>query len=187
MGKPGREKPRSVPRAEREQVRIRRKIGAAVIMDMQGRERAPVGTAEAAMQYSETNKVVRVRSYDPLTELHWLTVRQRRAGMHYRVHYEVLVSAGFKPPSLEMKVDGGGAGKDIPTRTLDAASAVRRAHQACGHPDIAAVVEHVCGMRQSIREASTGTGKRRDALIALLPIGLDQMAAAFFGAERRSG
>jgi hypothetical protein len=181
-----RNKPKPISQSEKEQVRIRRNLGLPVRLDGHGRERAPNGTADAGRQLSQSNGVVRISSYDPLIELRWLSSRQRNAGNRYREAYEALASHGIKPPSLDLKVDGGRAGKDILEAALDAASAVRHAHRAISHPDIIVVVEHVCGMRQSIRAASTGTGKRRDALIALLAIGLDQMAEAFFGAERRS-
>lgn len=170
-------KPRISP-AEKEQVRIRRKIGHqfAIGTDEHARERLTKGTAESHRRYDESNTgIVRLRLYDPLTDMR-LTDNQRKAGIHYRACYEAIAQSGVKSASLFTEhVDGGSLHKDIPTSILNAWGELRRV-RAKLHPSIVLVMDHVCGLRMSIREASQATGTYPHAVKALLIVGLDVLA-----------
>ncbi len=166
-----------IPALEKEQVRIRRKLGHtfALELDDHGRERTYRGTAEARRQYDESNTgIVRLRLYDPLAELR-LSDNQRKAGAHYRACYEAIMQSGTKSVTFSEHVDGGALYKDIPAQVLDAWGTLRRV-RAKLHPSIVMVMDHVCGLRMSLREASHATGINQHALKALLIIGLDVLA-----------
>lgn len=173
--------------AEKEQVRIRRKLGHtyAIGNDEHGRERLTKGTAESRRNYDESNTgVVRLRLHDPLIEMK-LSNDQRKAGVHYRACYEAIAQSGVKSASLFTEhVDGGSLHKDIPTSILNAWGELRRV-RAKLHPSIVIVMDHVCGLRMSIREASQASGIYPHAVKALLMVGLDVLAGPDTSHEKR--
>lgn len=168
---------------EREQVRIRRKMGLPLQIDVHGRERVPTRTAESLRQFDEgkTGKqVIRLRTADPLNDLP-LSPRQRNAGRQYRSDYETASQSGIKPASMGERVDTGTMPRDVPPAIWQACTALNSARVAMGHHEIVAVVDHVCGLRRSIREVAQRTGDPRPALAKLLTIGLDKLADTYFG------
>lgn len=180
-------RPPKVPPEERDQVRARRKLehGFALMMDEHGRERLVAGTAEAARRYDvSSGGIVRLRLADPLKDISALTAHQRQAGVRYRVAYEAIAQSGMKSSSFAEHVDGGALHKDIPATILDAWGRLRTIRSGL-HASVVAVLDHICGLRMSVRETSEATGFRRDAVTMLLTIGLDGIAGPEIAARNR--
>ena len=176
------DKPKKLPLAEREQVSIRRKIGAPLGVDEEGRDRVPKGTADAARRYDRSSGgIIRLRMSDPLRSISGLSARQRNAGLRYRDAYEIVARTGIKPASMAERVDSSGMNTDVPAMIIDAMGEVRTADRAMGHHEIVGVVRQVCGERRSIREIAEITKDPRPALTKLLQIGLDSLADHYFG------
>jgi hypothetical protein len=171
-------KPPLIKKAEREQVRARRIVGHsfALSMDEHGRDRLSNGTAESARLYDLTTAgYVRVRNIDPLKGISSLSERQRGAGARYREDFEIANREGLNSGSFSEHVDGGSHYKGIPAHLLDATEALRCANGALGHPTIVGVVEGVCGLGMSISAYAVKASDPRDAVIALLRVGLDKL------------
>lgn len=181
-------KPPRISADEVEQVRVRRKLehSFGLVLDAHGRERLNTGTAESRRRYDVgVTGVIRLRLADPLKDIVTLTTRQRDAGAKYRGYYEAVSQSGIKALSFDEAVDGSGQFKDIPSSILDAWGALRVARKRLQHPKIIIVLDHVCGLRMSIREASQATGVRRDAVAMLLSIGLDVLADEYIPLKNR--
>ncbi len=119
---------------------------------------------------------VRVRNIDPLKGISSLSDQQRGAGARYREDFEIANREGLNSGSFSEHVDGGSFYKGIPAHLLDATQAVRCANGALGHPKIIGVVEGVCGLGMSISAFAQRASDPRDAVIALLKVGLDKLA-----------
>lgn len=193
MARKGKKKPMApdmppILAAEREQIRVRGKMGFPLGVDEFGRERVPTGMAEGRRTYDRSaTGVVRLRLADPLRELK-LSPRQRNAGLKIRDMYEAVALAGIKPASFDVKVDMSGSPRGIPVEIMDGLKALEAAKASIRHPQIISVVEKVCGLRMSIREIAEAEPRMtpRPALSILLIVGLDYLADHFYGRLRKS-
>jgi len=173
-----------LPKGEAEQVRVRRDLGHdfALRTDEHGRQRLMTGTAEAQRIYDVSNDghirtggIARVRNVDPLKSIVSLTDRQREAGRRYREDFELAATEGLKTGAYQERVDGGRMSSEIPARLLQNHSELTAARNALGYPEIAHVLDAVCGLGMSIAEVA-GKGKVvRDIPAQLLRMGLDRL------------
>lgn len=171
-----------VPKDEKEQVRARKAAGLdhVLTLDEHGRERLVAGTAEAERTLEKSpSGVVRVRTVDPLVGISSLTWQQRDAGKRYREQFDLMSSFGAKGIAYQVRVDGGALGGGIPTKAIDAGRAFDKATKAIGHWDLAAVVRAVCCSGSSISEVAKDVYEKRDVVVRLLKIGLDNLAVEY--------
>lgn len=181
-------KPPKLPRAEAEQVRIRKEIGHdfALQDDRFGRKRLAAGTAEARRVYEVSNDgytstggIVRVRNVDPLTGITSLSHQQREAGLRYREDFRVSQQDGVRPMTWTERVDGGHIGGGVADRILSAGRAHANATRALAHWELAGVVHKVCCMGESMKSVAEQTGEGRDVVTKLLKVGLDLLAVHY--------
>lgn len=171
-----------VPKDEKEQVRARKAAGLdyALTVDQHGRERLVAGTAEASRKLEKSpSGVVRVRTVDPLVGISSLSWQQRDAGKRYREAFELVSSFGAKGISYQVRVDGGALGGGIPTKAIDVGRSFDKETKAIGHWDIVTVVRAVCCSGSSISEVAKDMDEKRDVVVRLLKIGLDNLAVEY--------
>ncbi|TIN19655.1 MAG: hypothetical protein E5Y31_24030 [Mesorhizobium sp.] len=195
--KPAKPQAPKLPKAEAEQVRIRREVGHdfALRDDAFGRKRLAAGTSEARRVYEVSNDgftatggIVRVRTIDPLIGITSLSRQQREAGLRYREDFRCSQQASVKPMRWTERVDGGRHGGGIADSVLDAGRAHAAATRALSHWEVAAVVRQVCCAEGSIKGVAEQTGEGRDVVTKLLKVGLDLLAVHYgIMMERRVG
>ncbi|PDQ21945.1 hypothetical protein CN311_06380 [Mesorhizobium sanjuanii] len=177
-----------LPKAEAEQVRIRKEIGHdfALKDDRFGRKRLATGTAEARRVYEVSNDghtstggIVRVRTIDPLTGITSLSHQQREAGLRYREDFRVSQQDGVKPMTWTERVDGGRKDGGVADRILSAGRAHASAGKTLAHWEVAGVVQRVCCLGESVKSVAEQTGEGRDVVTKLLKVGLDLLAVHY--------
>lgn len=175
-------RPAKLSEAEKAQVRARKAAGHdfALKRDGFGRDRLVEGTAEARRELELTTAgFVRVSTVDPLKDSrNSLTAQQRAAGEQYRSDFDDMLAAQKMQTGswVNEPVDGGSIHHGIAIALLSAIEAHQRAVRAMGHPDIVEVVNAVCGASFAISEHARRKRESREAVVALLKIGLDLLA-----------
>lgn len=176
-------KPPKVSECEKEQVRARRLVGHdfGIKLDEFKRERLAVGTAEAEREYeiATGGKSVRVRNIDPLKGIGSLTERHREAGHKYREDFEYSAREGLRTGAYQEHVDGGRLGGNVNIKLMEGHYALSSARQAVGYPEIAAVLDAVCGMHMSLSDVAKVEGCVRDIPAQLLRMGLDRLTVHY--------
>lgn len=152
----------------------------AIGKDKHGRDRV-IHTATAGRDYDIGNmkSVVRVRNVDPLQGMSALTWQQRQAGKNYREDYEICAREGVKTGSWDIRVDGGGANRDLPERISDAHANLQSAHEALGYGEIRRTVTSIVGDGMSVKALAEQDRNPRIVIAKLLSMGLEKLAVHY--------
>lgn len=172
-----------VPEAEREQVRILRKLEREdyLTVDEHGRQRVRADMQKAVANLTERHGVIRVREEDPLNSMlskSTITSEMYAAGLEYRKDHENSQKGGVGGAAWTERVDGGTPNYDAPAQVLDSVKKVKALKARVG--DISYhVLEQIVGEQKSIRTLETETEWPRVWISFTLKWALEEAAVSY--------